>query len=273
VGGVWFVSRTRILGQEAPVARASGRLLVEWLLALRAPEAERLPRVVETVRPGAVAQRAPAERAPRERMLRAAAEIAAADGHARLGESAIAEAAAVTPRELAREFAGPRDCFLRSLELLTAEALGRARREALQADDWAGGVCRAILALLRQAANDRVFSLCLFRETLALRGVGAESRTALIGALAEAFANSTPRPGSVQPLVAEAIAASVWSLVARHAIGGRSDLTVGAASLAAYLALAPVVGAGAALEAITRELSPASAGGKRSVLPLAGLLL
>jgi AcrR family transcriptional regulator len=266
VGGIWLVSRNRLLEGRPAAISSSGRELAQWMLAYCAPGAGSLAcTTAEWAPPRAGVLEAPAdvEGGERTRMLRAAARIAAKGGYLGLTPGQITELAGVSPEAFSTAFDGVGECFLASLELLSAQALARALRESEGAPDWPAAVCRAIHALLCQVAEDRVFARAAFVEVFAAGPAGIERRAALIRSFAALLARRVPLERRPSPLVAEAIVGAVWSIAHRHVARDRAHLLPSLSSHAAYLALAPIIGAEEAIEAILAELADGEGGGKR----------
>ena len=268
VGGIWFVTRSRLLGGQAETISTSSPELLEWMLSYSAPAAEALSHTA--VAPGPPcggAPEAPADVAgdERTRMLRAAAQIASRGGYLGLTPGQITELAGVGPNVFAAAFESAGECFLASLELLSAEALAHALRESEGAPDWPAAVCRAIRALLCKIAADPVLRAA-FVAVFAAGPAGVERSAALLRSFATVMARRAPREGRrPSPLVAEAIVGAVWSITHRHVARGRAHLLPSFSGHAAYLVLAPIIGAEEAVDAILAELGDGGVGGKPEV--------
>ena len=278
VGGVWFVSRSRLLQGRPAAIGDCGQGLFEWILSYRAPAAAALPLIAAA--PG----RDEALRSPprgqgdeRTRMLLCAAQIAARGGYLGLTPGQITEQAGVSPEAFSKEFDDIAECFLASLELLSAQALARALRESEGARDWPAAVCRTVHALFRQVAEDRVFARVAFVEVFAAGPAGIERRAALMRGFAEVLARRAPRERRPSPLIAEAIVGAVWSLAHRYVARDRAHLLPSLSGHAAYLTLAPIIGAEQAVDAILAELAEGGGEGeppdaRSAVRPLAATL-
>jgi hypothetical protein len=114
-------------------------------------------------------------------------------------------------------------------------------------------VCRAIGSLLDQVARDPVFARVAFVEVFAAGPAGAQRRAALMRSFAEVLARRAPRSRRPSPLVAEAIVGAVWGIVHHHVVHGRARALPVLAGHAAYIVLAPIIGAQRAIEAILAE--------------------
>lgn len=139
------------------------------------------------------------------------------------------------------------------LERLCAEALMRALRAGEGAPDWASGICRAVRAIYLQIAGDREFARAAFGEALAAGPAVAERRVALLRGFASSFTRRVPAEQRPHPLVAEAIAGAVWSIAHRCALNRTLNQLPALSGQAAFLAIAPVVGAEQALATIRAE--------------------
>ena len=261
VHGIWYVARSRLLEGRSAAMAGSSRDLLDWMLTYRSPGARLLDSGPATGSPTAPAS---SLRPPREspgliegdertRMLRAAAQIAAAGGYETLTSGQVAELAGVEWEAFSREFKSVEECFLAALELLSVQALARTLRDSEDAPDWSSAVCRAIGSLLDQVARDPVFARVAFVEVFAAGPAGAQRRAALMRSFAEVLARRAPRSRRPSPLVAEAIVGAVWGIVHHHVVHGRARALPVLAGHAAYIVLAPIIGAQRAIEAILAE--------------------
>jgi AcrR family transcriptional regulator len=254
VGGIWFVTRRRLLEERPLALSACGRELLDWILAYPAVATGGLktpaPRGDWSLGKSSL-ERFPSD--PRARMLRAAAQLAAARGFGTLTETGIAERAEVAPPEFASEFGSAADCFFASLEMLTAQALARALRDGERAPDWATAVCVSLHSLLRQLAEDPVLARAAFIASSEAGSSGSEHCAALIEAFAGVFVRRAPRDQRPSALVAEATIGAIWSILHRYVSIGRATLLPALHPHISYLALAPVLGAEDAVETILTE--------------------
>ena len=261
VHGIWYVARSRLLEGRPTAMAGSSRQLLDWMLAYRSPGAQLLDRAPAM---GLFAAPVPSPRSWREqpgriegdgrtRMLRAAAQISATGGYEALTAGQVAQLACVEWEVFSREFGSVEQCFLACLELLSAQALARALRESGGAPDWPAAICRAIGSLLSQVARDPVFARVAFVEIFAAGPAGVRRRAALMGSFAEVLARHAPPSRQPCPLVAEAIVGAVWGIVHHHVVHGRTRSLPALAGHASYIALAPILGAEQAVEAIISE--------------------
>jgi AcrR family transcriptional regulator len=254
VGGIWFVTRSRLLRDRPSAIAGSGRELLEWMLTYRDPAVEALPRRAPVPKPPRRDRRRRGEGDERTSLLRVAAELAARGGLPSLTPLQIAQQAGLDPVAFSRHFEDVGDCFFTSLELMSVEAVARALRESEDAPDWATALCRSMRALLCQIAEDPVFARCAFVAIYVAGSSGTRRRADLMRSFAALLARRAPEGNKPSALVAEAIVGSIWSIAHRHVVHDRVLMLPSLWPQATYLALAPIVGAQAALETITSEL-------------------
>jgi AcrR family transcriptional regulator len=139
------------------------------------------------------------------------------------------------------------------LEWLSADALAEALRQSEGAPTWGSSVCRVVEALFRRIASDPELARAAFLDAFAAGQVVAERRAAIMRGFANVLAQRAPVGGVPSPVVAEAIVGSVWSIAHRYVAGGRQKMLPVAWPRAAFVAMAPIIGAEEALAAIRAE--------------------
>jgi hypothetical protein len=141
--------------------------------------------------------------------------------------------------------------------MLGEEALQLADEARLSSDSWAGGVYRAIAALMELTARDPVFARVAFLEIFVVGPAGLRARGRVMEQVTAdmfATANSISRlRRGASELALQASVGAVWG-IAHHRIATATaeSLTALTAELA-YMLLAPVLGAPKAIEAIIAE--------------------
>lgn len=262
VSGLVSVLQMRLLEPGSLEIAGLGSELLEWMLAYDPRQTGALGEAAFSARPApsSLPHRSQTRLGglagdERTRMLNAAARLAAAGGVQSLTSGQIVQAAGADPDAFAREFAGVEQCFLAAFELVGAEALVRALRESGDTLDWAACVCRVLAALIAQAAGDPVLARIAFAEILVAGVPGIERRASLVRGFAAFLARRVPRSCRPGPVTAEAIVGSVWGLVGHAALHSHSRELHSLAPYAAYLALAPILGANRAVETICREFA------------------
>jgi AcrR family transcriptional regulator len=254
IGGIWFVARTRLLDPRPQENVACAAALSEWMMTYRVPADFILPSAPATRRAPATEVRPidPA-RTDRLRLLRAAAAEVARGGYASLSPPGIAGAADLAVAAFDAEFEDTKACFLSMLEWLSADALAEALRESEGAASWAGSIYRAVRCLFHRVAADAALARAAFLDAVAIGPVGYERRIAIMRGFARTLSKRAPTQGQPDPLVAEAIVGSIWSIAYRHVASGKQEQLPAWSPVAAFVASAPIVGADASLLAIVDE--------------------
>lgn len=254
IGGIWCVARTYLSEGRPDAIKASGVELREWLLAYRSPAASLVPGVHLGASPSVSESRSISTAvSERGRMLDAAATLVARGGYEALTSGQVTEAAGLPTSAFAAQFEDTLDCFLAMLDRLSAGLLAEALRESESAASWASGICRAMRALLGRIASERALARAAFLDVLAAGPAVAERRAELMRGFTDIFVRRAPAAGRPSPLVAEAIVGSVWAIAHRHVAEGRQRALPACWPRAAFVAMAPVVGAEEALAAILAE--------------------
>jgi AcrR family transcriptional regulator len=253
IGGIWFVGRSRLLEGRPQAIRVSGAELGEWLLAYRSSAAP-LPAVALTgPAPTGGRRRAGSAASERGRMLEAAAAVVARGGYAALSPGQVTEGADLDATAFASHFEDIHDCFCAMLEWLSASALAEALRESEAAPSWASGICRAVDVLFRRVATDPALARAAFLDAFAAGTATAEHRATIMRGFADVLARRAPAEGRPNPVVAEAIVGAVWSIAHRHVVQGRQKALPASWARAAFVAIAPIIGAEEARVAILAE--------------------
>jgi AcrR family transcriptional regulator len=258
VGGIWFVTRSRLLRDRPSAIAGSGRQLLDWMLTYRDPAVEALPRRAPVPAPPRRDGRCRSDEDERMRLLRAVAELAAKGALPTLTSLQITRHAGLESLAFSRHFEGVADCFFASLELMSIEAVARARKESKDAEDWATALCRSVRALLCQIGEDPVFARAAFIAVYTAEPSGTQRRADLMRSFAALLAQRAPEGSKPSAVVAEAIVGSVWSIAHRHVVHDRALMLPSLWPHASYLALAPIVGAEAARDTISAEVEVAS---------------
>jgi AcrR family transcriptional regulator len=207
IGGVWFVSRSRLLEGRPEALATCGAELLEWMLSYRSS----------------------------------------------LGVPLVGFPSTRTRRDPRAE--RPVDD-----EFLGARALARALRESEGAATWPESVFRAVQSLFCQVAEDRTVARVAFVGAFAAGATGIDRRTALMRGFADFLARRAPSARRPSPLVAEAIVGSIWSMAHRQVAKDQAHQLPALSARAAFLALAPIVGAEVAMAAVSAGSGAPTAG-------------
>ena len=271
VAGVARVARVHLLdGRSGELPGLAGELS-EWMLSYRSPGAARLDGLSRATAPAPSAavtlapERDELSRADdRTRILRATAKLAAEGGYGQLSVERIAAGTGVSAQIFYGLFDGVEQCFLTALELLSGQALELAARAGSAGGDWPGGVYRAVAALMDHIAREAVLQRAAFVEVFALGPAGLDSRERLMASCAASLGESAPSECRPSELVLQASVGAMWGVVHHHVTRGQARHLPALAGLLAYVLLAPIVGANAAVRGILDEharLLAASRGG------------
>jgi AcrR family transcriptional regulator len=263
VGGVAGVARARLLaGREAELPGLGDELL-EWALSYTGTSTDALARLdsqpfssngeLESLPPGSAGgKRALLPSGDRAMLLVSVAQLAVAIGYDKLTVTRIRTGAKVSRKSFDAHFGGVEDCFLAALEQKADEALARAAHAQAAGSTWPGGVYRGIAALCDRVAADPFLAMACLSNPFAEDSAGGRSRRRLIEALADRIAADTPLELQSTALGAEASRGALWALFHRHMVRDWVQQRQIAATLT-FMALAPVIGAPAAVAAIRRE--------------------
>jgi AcrR family transcriptional regulator len=226
--------------------------LLAWALCYRSAAVARLPDPARVARASA----RPRPRAyagsgdERVRILRATAWIAAGQGYDHLTAGRIVDRAGVSAETFEALYGDVEQCFLATLGLLTVEALRCAERASRSGGDPAANVHSGIVALMGQMASNPVFTRVAFIEILAAGADGVVCREALLHKFGDLLTRSLPRPLRPSGVAIEASVGAIWGIVDHHVTRGAGHLLPALAGHATYLALAPAIGAEAAVRAV-----------------------
>jgi AcrR family transcriptional regulator len=265
VAGIAAIAKARLLAGRVVELRDARDELVEWVLRYPDPVTAKLAELdrqsvwrdttLLAAPVGAAGGEGSRAGGDRGLILDAVAALAATGGYAGLTVPRIRSAACVSRRKFDGHFDDVEDCYLAALELRMAGALAQAARAQTAASSNPGGVYRAIAALCEYIAADAFLTRVCLTGDFPPGPNGLRSRQRLIAAVAEQLSVSAPSAGHPAPLAAEASAAAVWAIFHHHVIRARSRRCQVAATIS-YLALAPLIGAEAAVAAIQAEQGP-----------------
>ena len=251
VGGVERITRLRLLGGGVEELPALTDELLAWAVSYSSP-------AVTELRSGRIAGdsgRTPARRcAParseRTQMLRSAAQIAATAGYAHLTRSQILYQSGASEETFDELFESTEQCFLDALDLLGSEALASAIKASADVEDRRAAVREGIAALLAHVADNRVLQRIAFVEIFAVGPAGVKRRERLLEGCADLLVSTLPESQRPSKLVAQAIVGAVWAILHSHVTRGAASRLPGLADHVTYIALAPAIGAEAAVQAI-----------------------
>lgn len=264
--GVARVARTRLFSaREFELPSLLHEEMEDWLLCYPGLSADELgeldlqlvwrdTRLLPLVEPsGSGGGKGWPKTGDRALILSSIAEISAASGYASLTPSAIRRGAGVSRAIFNSEFEGVEDCFVAAMEQRSGEALAQAARAQTAGRAWPGGLYRAISALCDQIAGDPLLASVCLADNFTTGSSGSRIRGQLMATVAEQLADSAPSVEQPTALIAEASSGAVWSLFHHHVVRALSSSAPQVAATLAFMALAPVIGAPAAVAAIAAE--------------------
>ena len=185
-------------------------------------------------------------------ILAAVAKLAIAEDSTKLTVSRICSAAGISRKKFDTYFEDAEACFLAALQQHAAEALAQAARAQAAARSWPGGVYRAIAALCEHIAGDAFLAGACVADGFAPDSSVSRARRRLGGTVVDQLTAAVPRDSRPSYLAAEASAGAVWGVFHHHLLRDWAMRRELSATLA-YLALAPAIGAKAAVKAIAAE--------------------
>lgn len=263
--GVAHVARKRLLsGREFEISHLHEEM-VEWLLCfpgLSADDLEGLDaqlvwrdtRLLPLVAPsGSGEGEAWSKTGNRALILASVADLTASNGYSSLTLSDICRGAGVSRVTFKSQFDGVEECFIAAMEQRAAEAIAQTSRAQTAGRTWSGGLYRAISAICDQiAADPLLMSVCLI-DNFTPGSNGSRLRMQLLAAVAEQLSESAPLNEQPTTLITEASSGAVWALFHHHVIRALANSAPQVAATLAFMALAPVIGAPAAVATIAAE--------------------
>jgi AcrR family transcriptional regulator len=258
VAGIARVARIRLLrGREHEMATLASPLQ-RWALSLRDVRATELCTIDGRVSTRAAVPSSPSVRPAqgnglreddRILILKAVAKLAASQGYDQLTVPRIRSAAGVPRRAFNAHFDGVRDCFLASVEE-RADFAVNATWQHLPGDDWAIDVCAMICRLCNRIASDPLLARIAFADVFAPGLAGLLCREEIVTKIARSFIASSNGDKGPSELAAEASVGAVWAVIQHYVLSGKTQELPRLAPTLSYLALAPAIGAPAAMDAI-----------------------
>ncbi len=189
----------------------------------------------------------------RGRILRAAAELAAGDVHAHITPRQIIDRARVSGAEFGALFDSAEECCLDALDLVGLEAMTSMAVASRTVGDGARGAYRGIAALLEYVAEDPVLRGLILVYAFADDAAALERRDRMLQRYVSLLVSRLPQRLQPPCVVAEATVGALWGIIRCYVVGGAGHMLPALAGQAAYVALAPIVGAEAAVRAIEAE--------------------
>jgi AcrR family transcriptional regulator len=265
VAGGGRVARARLLSGHPRQLSLDGGELMEWTLSFCDDDVVRLHRPGIAVVPPLPATAIEVPPGDERALILAAMErLASKEGYATLTVSRVRAAAGVSRRSFDTYFEGVADCFLATLEMLSGRTLAAATPSYHTADDWASGVHHMITSLCQHLACDPTFADLAFLEVFSPGPEAIQWRSEMIAKLATMLRREAPPAQQPSEFAAEASIGAMWGVIHHFVATGRGAQLPLAAPVLSYIALAPALGAAAAIDVIaadTGEVGDAVVGG------------
>lgn len=253
VAGVARVARARLLDDRTAELPALTEELLEWVLSYRSPAAGMVQRLASgRGRREPMSGRTAGDEDERERLLNAMAVLVAQDGYATLSPRRIAAEAGVSRRRFHAHFKDVRGCVTAVLDRLTARALAFADADGR---DWPSDLHQGLCALCAYLAGNPPLARLAFVEVLTQGPEGVRWRARAMAEVAEGWRASAPAGQQPSELAAEASVGAVWGIIQHYVARGATRQLPDIAPQLSFMALAPVLGAEAAVRAIVAEHS------------------
>jgi AcrR family transcriptional regulator len=263
VAGVSHTARSCLLNRSEADLSAESEELAEWALSLGSSASTRL--APPSRQAGASASKpSPAPRAngfdsdyspgdEREMILWAVSRLAAGEGYRALTMPRIRSAVGISQRRFNQHFPTLAECFLASLNLHYERLLAQPWATATGTGRWQVRVYRTLATFCGELVDNPMVGKLLFLEARNAGREGARWRAEMIAGPSSFIYGRVPAESRPTPLAAEASLAGVWALLDAWVTVGQTQPPSQVAGLAAYLVLAPTLGAEAAVETIRAE--------------------
>ncbi len=271
VAGLMSVARARLIVDRAEDLSDLGRPLSNWALSLCSRAAAQLTETNSLYHP---AERSPSrphsvpssdakpkqgERAPTGdlALLLSAATKLVADEHEDLSAQRIAATAGVSRRSFYTHFRQEEECLNAALELQIDEALARAKRSKTSSATWAGGVSGAMATLCAEVDSNPVLASIYSDRVVGASDMGRlQCHERFTSEISRLLGEGAPYANRPDPLMFEASAGAILGTLRRPKELDRNPSRL--AGTVAFLALAPIIGADRAVNAIREEQAPAA---------------
>jgi AcrR family transcriptional regulator len=276
VAGLARVGRVRVPAAQGDEFREVAADAAEWISSLCLPRAASVEPALASVPPGSKVCGSPPrqhhagdwEGAPgneRTMILVAAFRIARSRGYHQLSIPAICREAGIPRRSFNRHFEDLEDCFCSALEERVADAVEGAVSGSSSSMSWSAAVYETLRMLCAAIDGDPGTARVLLVEVSAAGAKGVDSHDRQISQVARALRATASLDQRASELAGEASTAAAWAILRQRASEQRSASVGSLLPHLAYLFLAPVIGATAALGMIRADCRQSSRIKKRNV--------
>jgi TetR/AcrR family transcriptional regulator len=262
LAGIIRVARSRLLRGQGDSLAELGNGLARWALSCQSPIAVDLPETdLSSGRYSAERSRpVPSSRREEEGasepcgdvslLLSAVSKLVAAGNTENFSLDKIFATAGISRRSFYDNFSQAEDCLIAAMELHAREAMVRTRQAGKSGHTPAENICHTVSALSLQVARDAAFARLCFGEMTDAGMPMMQCRDRFMAEIDELIAERMPPICSADELAIEASVGALWGTLQNEVSLGRASRAPRIAGMLAYLTLAPIVGAPAALDAI-----------------------
>jgi AcrR family transcriptional regulator len=249
IGGLWRAVATRLRHGREDELPALAAPLAEWLGGYGPPPAPlRRPRGN-----GAAASTAPAgvrftPHDQAERILLGVCEAVYEKGYAATTLADIAARASTSIRTFYAHYEGKQEAFIDAIDLAQAQSYAGARSAARRAPDWPHAVRNGIAAICGYFAVEPTLAVAVIVEAHAAGEQALRRREESVAAFAELLEPGYELAPGTHPVVAEAVAGAVDTLLLDAVRAGGGPKVRAIAPATTFVALSPFVGADVAAE-------------------------
>jgi len=267
-GGLHGIAATFLRNPCANLDLDLAEEMLRWTLLFQTPAAENL---AERMTAGLTARmreisstygRGPhgaeaSSRDERTRLLQGMLRLVAREDYCTLTAPQVAEQANVSIDAFCALFSDKEDCWIAAIDMIGDELLAIAADPGLVSEDWARAVRRVLGELMRYLANHPLQTRVLAQEALFTGAEAFQRIVDLVLSIATLLTEGAPTQAQ-SALATEGIAGAIWHTVRCQVASGRVELLAAVSDHLSFVALAPFIGADAAIEIVTEE-RPSSA--------------
>jgi AcrR family transcriptional regulator len=196
----------------------------------------------------------PPEKEERERLLHAVLRLAARYEQKELTAPQVADEARVSIDTFFELFETKDDCFLAALDMVGEEILSITSDPGLDGADWPQAVRRALAAILEHLARNPLHARALVQDAYNAGVPAFQQNIDLCEQVGAQLSRGAPA-GMCRGLAGDAVAGALWQIVRYQVTEGRTQLLPALSDHLSYVVLTPFIGADAAVEVLSDELS------------------
>jgi AcrR family transcriptional regulator len=180
--------------------------------------------------------------------------LAALHEYRELTPPQIADEANVSIDVFLGHFEDKDDCYLAAFDTIGDELLARADDPGLTSAEWPRAVRRTVAELMGHLADRPLHARTFAQEAFFAGPSAVERNLELARSVATALTRGAPAPAR-SALALEGIAGAIWHTIRCQVANGRIQLLEALSDYLSYIVLTPFIGADAAIEVVTEDLS------------------